>query len=582
MTGVHGLPACLPACLPMRSANGYLALPLLLIVSPAPAPAPAGLAGLLLALACQQQRALAPLANLRHLNPYVASALGDSRGRQGLAVVLPRQAAPHQSVHRGSVGPAAGTSSFGMSGINAHLLLSAAGAAWQVGAAHGLAWQRQRHWPAPQPHPLLHSCTAGMDGSLQFSCSFAAARMAFVWDHRVAGRIVLPPTCLLELLHAAARTASGAGAQLLLSLAGVVLAAPVSLQQLQQAGGVVVSVQSGSGAASVAACDGASLASCSVAGAVQPAQGWPVGARVGSFSSMLGSSSKVAQQLARPVGSSIANLAACSAGGTGWQAHPAEANAALCLAAAGSASIVTAVAAVLTAAAEGTSNNMCLPAWCAGAPAHTICAQLPGSSVGFAAADVSMTLAAVHIDAAAEAAAAAAGTPAYEQAHFTYQVQWQAAEGATVLLPATCSGGCTASLSPGSGLLASLSSGGTSSLFAPAAGIAVLQSALAGSQAPVLALVRANVAAAPGASSRGGCEAGAVLEALLKVAALEHPHRSWATLAVDRQQQPFKPGPTTADQHGCSVAAGAAHRPKLLRHTGLRCGNRCLRCLASW
>ncbi len=61
--------------------------------------------------------ALAPVMHLGHVNPYVASTLGDWRRKQRLQPVVPRQDAPAALLHAGpEASPrAVGTSSFGMS-----------------------------------------------------------------------------------------------------------------------------------------------------------------------------------------------------------------------------------------------------------------------------------------------------------------------------------------------------------------------------------------------------------------------------------------------------------------------------------
>ena len=78
----------------------------------------AGLTGLLLAAASLQQATAPPVMHLRSLNPYVAAALTDWVRQRGAAVRAPRQAAP-----AAGTGLLAGSSSFGMSGVNAHMLV---------------------------------------------------------------------------------------------------------------------------------------------------------------------------------------------------------------------------------------------------------------------------------------------------------------------------------------------------------------------------------------------------------------------------------------------------------------------------
>ena len=72
-----------------------------------------------------QHQADAPIKHLRVPNPYVLTALGDWRKHHALEAVLPRQ--PSAGVGRFAA-PIAGTSSMGMSGVNAHLLLSGSNA----------------------------------------------------------------------------------------------------------------------------------------------------------------------------------------------------------------------------------------------------------------------------------------------------------------------------------------------------------------------------------------------------------------------------------------------------------------------
>ena len=64
---------------------------------------------------------MAPTKHLRTVNPHVGAALRDWGKQQGMKAFLPRQLATAASVLPPLM---AGTSSMGMSGVNAHLLVS--------------------------------------------------------------------------------------------------------------------------------------------------------------------------------------------------------------------------------------------------------------------------------------------------------------------------------------------------------------------------------------------------------------------------------------------------------------------------
>ena len=91
---------------------------------------------MLLALATVRQSGAVPIKHLRTVNPYVEAALGKGdRSRQG--IWLPRQLGGLQQPAQYLA--TAGTSSFGMSGVNAHILLSAADGAPAAAAAGQVA-----------------------------------------------------------------------------------------------------------------------------------------------------------------------------------------------------------------------------------------------------------------------------------------------------------------------------------------------------------------------------------------------------------------------------------------------------------
>ena len=81
----------------------------------------AGLAGVSFAVAALKSASSAAIKHLRTMNPHVVAALTDWRKHYRMAGFLPRQNAASASTAMANM---AGTSSMGMSGVNAHLLLS--------------------------------------------------------------------------------------------------------------------------------------------------------------------------------------------------------------------------------------------------------------------------------------------------------------------------------------------------------------------------------------------------------------------------------------------------------------------------
>lgn len=90
---------------------------------------------------------------------------------------------------------AAGTSSFGMSGVNAHAIFLAPSAEspmtdeCDAESAGRLTWRCARHWAAPVEHRLLRGFSAGgssaAGGACMFQADLSASALAFLHDHQV-------------------------------------------------------------------------------------------------------------------------------------------------------------------------------------------------------------------------------------------------------------------------------------------------------------------------------------------------------------------------------------------------------------
>lgn len=304
----------------------------------------AGLTGLLLAAVAQQQRVQPPVVNLRHINPHVTAALagvGGGGSRDDSSAAIPRQAAGHGSTLL------AGTSSFGMSGVNAHALLAPAGGvpANQPGSGM-LPWEQQRYWPVPQQHRLLQLPRLA-EGSARFAVALSSsAAQAYLWDHAVSGRALLPGTAMLEMAGAAgASLAEAAAPWLAVAVTRAAFAAPCLLPAASHGGSrlllLEVELSAATGAAELCSAGSGSGASGSahltarVSAAASHALGPPASHTSGSrgLAVLLGASWNSGKQQS-PAAACAGRLAAPTADATdAYHEHPAATDASLHLSA---------------------------------------------------------------------------------------------------------------------------------------------------------------------------------------------------------------------------------------------------------
>lgn len=144
----------------------------------------AGLTGTLLAMQSLLNKAGAPVLHLRNMNPYVESTFADWKSFHQLTPVIPRVSAPLP----GALGEQlSGTSSFGMSGVNAHALFAAVEAADDAISAQPQELQRERHWAlAPVFYMGDMASPAPRDSSrCSIMTDLRKPGLSFLWDHQV-------------------------------------------------------------------------------------------------------------------------------------------------------------------------------------------------------------------------------------------------------------------------------------------------------------------------------------------------------------------------------------------------------------
>ena len=158
----------------------------------------AGLTGLLLASSVLSRSTMPAIMHLRAINPYVQAALSDWGHKARNPAAVPRALSPGTSS-----AAIAGSSSFGMSGVNAHMLAGydLLGSASSRSPQHPAAvWARGRAWPLPTSFALLSAANRCTAGSVEFATYLAAPALAFLKDHQVCMACFCPSPCYMQLL----------------------------------------------------------------------------------------------------------------------------------------------------------------------------------------------------------------------------------------------------------------------------------------------------------------------------------------------------------------------------------------------
>ena len=149
-------------------------------------------------------QACPPVLGLRNINPYVESPFEDWRQVHSLVASAPRVAMPLVRVPQ-----CAGTSSFGMSGVNAHAVVeSSLDICDRVLSSSTPMLQRQRHWALAPAFQLAGT-------ALQFGprCSFLVTvsrpALSFLHDHQVTCRLLASLLTCITVVCASEPMAAG-------------------------------------------------------------------------------------------------------------------------------------------------------------------------------------------------------------------------------------------------------------------------------------------------------------------------------------------------------------------------------------
>ena len=193
----------------------------------------AGVLGLAHAHLALSHQALLPVFHLRTLNPYIESTLS-SQASDERKMMTARQLAPLAGSYTGSA-RYCGTSAFAFQGTNAHAIMSVQSPATASQSAMAktviLPFQRKRHWVASPVHPLLTSFKSNQSQVTFLEANLSTPSAAYLWDHMVAGRALMPGAGSFDLACSAAKLVTNYRGQSTTVLVNATLPAPLLLPQ---------------------------------------------------------------------------------------------------------------------------------------------------------------------------------------------------------------------------------------------------------------------------------------------------------------------------------------------------------------
>ena len=218
----------------------------------------AGITGVLLAAQALHIRASPPIMHLRTVNPFVEAAFSDWSRSGSSGSSAPRTLQP--AVDESAMPRAAGASSFGMSGVNAHVLIAAPPHSSPPvdprEAKAAVQWRRQRAWPVPPLHAALPQVHVRALAAV-FAVNVISPRLSALLDHGLHGTSCMPAAAWLDIMQAAGRILSGSNTLLTDCVIGSIL----QLHAADEAASLTCSVSLSDGVATISSSEGSHLQS---------------------------------------------------------------------------------------------------------------------------------------------------------------------------------------------------------------------------------------------------------------------------------------------------------------------------------
>ena len=195
----------------------------------------AGVLGLAHAHMALSHQATLPMLHLRSLNPHIRDTFS-SRNADLRPVGAARQLAalPHMQTSQDRQHALfCGISAFAFQGTNAHAIMSVQSGPVTADqpSVVSLPFQRQRYWVAPMTHPLLATFSNSKRQLAVLEAHLGTPAAAYLWDHVVSERALMPGAGSFDLACTAARLLSHPSVTASAVVSNISLPAPLLLPQ---------------------------------------------------------------------------------------------------------------------------------------------------------------------------------------------------------------------------------------------------------------------------------------------------------------------------------------------------------------